>query len=62
MTEKGFPTYLIRTVRSMYQNTTIITRKARVNNVTYLINSLAGSSSVNMVQHATMDEPAFSIR
>jgi hypothetical protein len=31
MTEKGFPIHLIRTVQSMYQNTTIIIRKVRVN-------------------------------
>jgi hypothetical protein len=31
MAEKGLPTHLIRTVRSMYQNTSIIIRKSRIN-------------------------------
>jgi hypothetical protein len=30
MTEKGRPTHLMRTVQSMYQNTTIIKRKDRI--------------------------------
>jgi hypothetical protein len=32
MVEKGFQIHLIRTAQCMYQNTIIITRKARVNN------------------------------
>jgi hypothetical protein len=34
MAEKGFPTHLIKTVQSMYQNSTLIIRKNRVNDHT----------------------------
>jgi hypothetical protein len=34
MVEKGFPTPLITTVQSMYQNTTIIIRKNKINDKT----------------------------
>jgi vacuolar-type H+-ATPase catalytic subunit A/Vma1 len=31
MAEKGFPTHLIKTIQSMYQNANLIIRKNRVN-------------------------------
>jgi hypothetical protein len=40
MTEKGLPTHLIRTVKSIYQNTTIIQRKDRMNDNTQSLTRL----------------------
>jgi hypothetical protein len=38
-----------------------ISKKKYNNNITDLINALPGNSSVNMVQHATMEEAVFSV-